>query len=153
MTIPLTPAASTTATFDPALSSQRDHIRLAIGDTDTDAALVADTTIDALLAEYPYTEALALLCDALIAEFGQMPDRYSEQQGIALQWTQRIEAWSRLATLARSGQIKTPGAGTQITRRGVALGMLHTQRYLGRDRRHVADLDIPYRTSRDFRSD
>ena len=113
------PSAIPPATFDPALATSRDYIRLALGDTDTSAPLLVDDTIDAALVEYSYNEALAILADALITEYGQMPDRYSEDQGIALQWTQRIAAWERIATLARTGQIQIPGA--HLTRPGIAL--------------------------------
>jgi hypothetical protein len=119
----------TGATYDPTLPTDRDHIRLALGDTDTAAPLIIDSTIDAMLLEYAYLEALALLADALIAEFGQMPDRYSDQQGVALQWTGRLESWARVATNARTGKIAAPGTGRTLTRRGIALAQTDMQRY------------------------
>lgn len=116
-------------TFDPALPTNRDHIRLALGDTDINAPMLSDDTIDTALAGYSYSQALAILADALIAEYGQMPDRYSEDQGLSLQWTQRIAAWQRIAELARAGAVRTPDQ-QQLTRRGIALELTTAQETL-----------------------
>jgi hypothetical protein len=101
---------SMAATFDPSLSTLKDHIRLAIGDTDTTAAMLADETIAALLAAHTYPEALAQCCDALVTRYGQRPDEYAESGGVKITWGERCKRWSELADNARAGKIKTPTA-------------------------------------------
>jgi hypothetical protein len=97
-----------TATYNPTLASITDHIRLALGDTDTTAALLADETIQAKLNAFGYQEALAQLAEALVAQFGQKPSEYSEDGGLRLKWTERISAWQKIADDARAGKIAAP---------------------------------------------
>ncbi len=115
------------ATFDPALSTLKDHIRLALGDKDTASPLLADETIAAKLSAFSYCEALAQLAEALIAEFGQRPDDYSETGGIHVKWGERIDAWRRIAEAARNGEIATPDTATRTTRHRAAIQELSRQ--------------------------
>jgi hypothetical protein len=110
------------ATFDPTLPTQRDHIRLAIGDKhnngtagDITNPLLQDEIIDAKLAMFGYPESLAQLCESLIAEYGQRPDEYSESGGVRIKWGARIAAWQKIADNARAGKIKTPGTYKPVT--------------------------------------
>lgn len=119
-----------TATYDPALPTLKDSIRLALGDTDMTEPLLLDATILAKLGLFPYNEALAQLAEALIAEFGQKPDEYSEDRGIRLKWTQRMNAWQRVIDAARSGQIMAPTA-TRTSRAAGAVGQLNTPSMTG----------------------
>lgn len=120
-TLDLTPTSG--ATFDPTLAASLDHIRLALGDTDTTDPMILDSTITAALAEYSYATALALLADALVAKYGQMPDKYSEDKGVSMQWTQRLKAWERVAALARSGAISDPAGTTDTAGRFIAVDL------------------------------
>lgn len=113
--------------FDPALLTPRDHVRLLLGDTDTTNILLADSTIDAMLAAMPYRYAVAQLAEALITQFGQMPDSYSEASGTTLRWSERIAAWKLLSANARLGKLEEPGA-TAVPRGCAALRVLRVQR-------------------------
>lgn len=109
-----------TATFDASLGSLTDHIRLALGDTDTDAPLLQDETIAAKLAALPYCEALAQLADGLATEFAQRPDQYEESGGVQITWSERVTAWQKLAADARAGKI-VPPTTSRISRPRIAL--------------------------------
>lgn len=126
-----------TSTFDPSLSATKDHIRLALGDTDTSSPLLADETINAKLASFPYSEALAQLAEALISQFGQKPDEYSESGGVRLKWSSRIDAWRSLVEAARAGDIPDPGP-TRIARSGAAVGETTKQAMTPSTRRTVS---------------
>ncbi len=93
------------ATFDPALSSMRDKIRLLLGDTDTENALLQDATIDAALVDYSYRKAVILLAQSLIAIAGQQPSDYSESGGVTLRWADRVAGWRSVIELVRRGDI------------------------------------------------
>jgi hypothetical protein len=108
-------------TFDPALPTLRDHIRLALGDTDATAGLVADATIDAKLGLFGYCEALAQLAEGLVSRFGQSPSEYGESGGVKFAWAERIDAWRDLVKAARSGAIRPP-TSTRVARPGIAIG-------------------------------
>jgi hypothetical protein len=105
--ISITSVASS-GTFDPSLPTYRDHARLLLGDTDTTAVLLADSTIDAKLALFPYPEAVAQLALSLIALYGQKPDQYGEQGGVQVRWGERINAWRQIVDDARNGNIADP---------------------------------------------
>ena len=115
-----------TATYDASLTELKDYIRLALGDTAVATALLADETIEAMLAAHPYGEALAQLAEGLIAEYGQRPDEYSESGGVRLTWGERIEAWRRIADDARAGKIEPP-TSTRLARPGMAVQELTKQ--------------------------
>lgn len=118
------------ATFDPSLAAPRDHIRLALGDKHDNATsgavtapLLQDEVIDAKLAAFSYAEALAQLAEALVTQFAQDPDKYAESGGLKLEWTERIRAWTELASRARAGLIVAPS--TRRTSRGTgAVGVM-----------------------------
>ncbi|MEN6583051.1 MAG: hypothetical protein ABFD54_11425 [Armatimonadota bacterium] len=119
-----------TATYDPTLPTLRDHIRLALGDTDTTNPLVQDETINAKLTTCGYCEALAQLAEALASEFAQRPDSYAESGGLTVKWGERVQAWQDLADSARSGKITPPyttGSGGVASRTRAAVGKMHVQ--------------------------
>lgn len=113
-------------TFDPALPTLRDHIRLALGDTDVTAGLVADATIDTKLGLFGYSEALAQLAEGLISSFGQRPSKYGESGGVTIEWAGRIDAWKELVKAARSGQVVVPTT-TRVARAGMAIAQTTAQ--------------------------
>lgn len=101
-----------TATFNPALSTLKDHIRLALGDVDAAAMLLLDETILAKLAAVGYGEALAQCAEALLVLLATEPDVYEEHGGvhvgIHVEFRQRIPALQQLIHAARSGKIHPP---------------------------------------------
>ena len=115
------------ATFDPALSSKRDEVRLWLGDYHTNAAAgpvadayLQDATIDAKLAAYPFNEATAQLANALISKYANKPDEYEEGNSLKLQWHNRLASWKETVSEARKA-----GAAPALTfRPGIAIGRL-----------------------------
>lgn len=128
-----------TATFDISLASKRDHIRLALGDIDASSPLLVDETIDAKLSAFSYLEALAQLAEALVAQFGQRPDEYSESGGLSIKWGERIAAWRKLAEDARSGKIEAPTTA-KTQRYGAAVKQLNLQSQTGGTPRTIANI-------------
>ena len=106
------------ATFDPALPTLKDHIRLTIGDRGPDTWLLTNETIQAKLDTLPYPEALAQLAEGLAAEFAQNPSSYSESGSMSISWGERVKTWLAIADRARSGKIKTPALSTSRIPRG-----------------------------------
>ena len=110
-------------TYDPSLSSWRDHARLALGDVDPASGLLQDETIEAKLEEFGYLEAVAQLADGLAVLASQDPTKYAEGSvGLSAEWTERVQAWRKLADDCRSGRIAVP-VGSQL-RSGIAVGEL-----------------------------
>ena len=66
-----------TWSFSDSLTSDRDKVRLRIGDTDTNEQLLSNETIDALLTEHSSDIALCSVasCRAIIAQFSRHLDR------------------------------------------------------------------------------
>lgn len=115
------------ATFDPALGTPLDHIRLALGDHHSDSVagpvtdpLLLDAVIQAKVDALGYVEALAQLAESLAARFAQQPDEYSESGGLRFKWSERVTQWLELARRARSGQISIPGQA-RVYRPGAAV--------------------------------
>jgi hypothetical protein len=111
----------------------KDHIRLALGDRhnlgisgNVTTPLLQDEVIEAKLAVFTYQEALAQLAEALVAEYGQKPDEYSESGGIRIKWGQRVKAWQAIADSARAGDISAPGT-VQISRPRAAVQETNAQ--------------------------
>lgn len=96
------------ATYDLTLPTDKDHIRLALGDIDTDNPLLQDETILVKLQSFGYREALAQLAEGLASQYAQMPDSFTDD-GMQLTWRERISNWQSLAKSAR--QIVTPPSG------------------------------------------
>jgi len=96
------------ATFDPALPTRKDYLRLALGDMDVSTALVADETIAALLTALGFAGALAHLAESLALQYAQRPSQVGERDGLTQQWADRVSAWRELADKARAGLIADP---------------------------------------------
>ncbi len=119
---------STTATFDPTLPTQKDHIRVALGDRHNDDAagavtdpLLTDAVINAKIDALGYLDALADLAEGLAAEKAQEPDEFQESSGgLKMKWSERVKYWLNLADRCRKGQIKVPGV-TRSTQYGIAV--------------------------------
>ena len=126
------------AIFDPSLPTQKDHIRLALGDkhslstsSDVTEPLLQDETIQAKIDSFGYSEALAQLADGLASEYAQVPDRFAETGGVSFSWSERVKNWRELAKLARSGNMVPPGVtatSKKIYRPGPASGTLTNPR-------------------------
>lgn len=91
------------ATFNAALSSQRDRLRFALGDTDTEAPLLPDETYDAALEQQgSYPLAGALLAEALAARYAQEPDSVAISGELTVSWRVRVQTWLGLAAKWRA---------------------------------------------------
>ena len=113
------------ATYDAALPTAKDRVRLLLGDVPDDgtsgtieSALLQDDTIEAMLAQYPYNEAARQLAMGLIARFAGEPDKYEEGNGLRLEWRNRLEAWRALMKELRTAQ------PSSAVRSGAAVGQL-----------------------------
>lgn len=111
--------------FDPALGSWRDHLRLALGDTTQGQHFLENETYDAKLAAFGYSEALAQCAEALVSRFSQEPDRYAEGgSGLDLTWSSRLDGWKRLIESCRSGKTLEPHSGASVGSESVIVGEL-----------------------------
>ena len=109
------------ATFNPALSTERDEARLRLGDTDTEHALRDDATYDALISKYGLEGAVTLLAQGLVAEYGQYPTR-TDENGVTLDFTERLTAWRFIVSQAGRAPAPlvflaetAPGAGASVS--------------------------------------
>lgn len=96
------------ANYDPTLviNPPRDRARQLLGDTGEDPAgvfLLQDETILALLALFPFSEAVAELAEGLATRFAQQPDEYNDEGGTKVSWKKRVDQWNLLAMTRRSG--------------------------------------------------
>lgn len=92
------------ATYNPSLATPTDRMRLALGDTNTDAPLRPDDTYAAMLAHHGGDERKAKieLADGLVTQYAQMPSRLElAGDGGAAEWKDRLGAWSSLAKRLR----------------------------------------------------
>jgi len=86
------------ATFNPALTSNRDWLRFRLGDRDTTAPLFPDATYDAVLvAAGSITAALQTLAAALIAEYSRKPEVVDITGALKAEWKSRLATWQALA--------------------------------------------------------
>jgi hypothetical protein len=77
-------------------NSDRDKVRLLVGDTDSDNQLVSDETIDwALTREGNFFQASALVADIIAAEQARNPDKTIRD--LSVSFSQRIENYRQLA--------------------------------------------------------
>ncbi len=93
--------------FNPSLSTARDRVRLAVGDTGSTPLMPGgETTYDALIAAAS-SEAAAVTASAraLAAYYATQPDSISSS-GESLSWRERVSQWNRIG--AGGGGV-TPG--------------------------------------------
>jgi hypothetical protein len=72
---------------------------------DVPDALVQDELIDSMLNQVGFRECVAMLADYLAVRFSQVPDSYSEPDGISVSWSERVAAWRTLAKKMRMGEV------------------------------------------------
>jgi hypothetical protein len=83
-------------TYDPALSTVRDRMRLRLGDVES-AELYPNATYDALLALWTTEDrALYELAKALIVRYAQQPDDVSITGAGTFKWAERLATWRAL---------------------------------------------------------
>jgi hypothetical protein len=99
------------ATYDATLTTAKDRARLLLGDVpDTGISgtiaspLLQDETIEAMLEQFPYNEAVRQLAMSLIARFSAEPDSYEEGNGVKLSWRSRLEGWRSLLKELKAAQ-------------------------------------------------
>lgn len=108
--------------YDATLATDRDKVRFNTGDTLTNTIL-ADDTIDALLAAMSFERAVRGAARAMIAVLSKRPDEIAESGGVSQKWKERIPALQDLAdgktaivfgtgafSAPMSGQIELEGA-------------------------------------------
>lgn len=88
--------------YDDRLSTERDRIRFALGDTDDPNWLFADATIDAVLVSEGSVDAAVLyLARGLIARFAQQPVVITAQ-GETQDYRDRLTTWQRIVDTAEA---------------------------------------------------
>lgn len=82
--------------FNPSLSTDRDWVRLRIGDTDASWPLLQDDTIDAILAAHGNDRLRAALAcaRAIVAQLARQAD--TDNTGLSVRASQRAEAYRKL---------------------------------------------------------
>jgi hypothetical protein len=104
--------------YDNTLFTALDRVRHALGDTDIDAPLRDDDTIEAVLilaggtpdatvVTEAETIAIIDLASALAVEYARKPDSYSKSGGISVTWRERVKAWQTLASTLRTSLVTT----------------------------------------------
>lgn len=89
-----------TFSFDPALPSAKDRIRLILGDF-TAPGLRQDETLNAAITAHGEAEATARLAEGLAAEFAQRPDSIGGD-GQSISWRDRVKTWLEVASRMRA---------------------------------------------------
>lgn len=84
-------------TYDSSLSTARDRIRLAVGDTDATNPLRWDETIDALLTLHGEATATALIARSLANQYAQEPSNTTLPGGLTVSYSDRVKSWLSLA--------------------------------------------------------
>ena len=90
-------------TYDPALPTTRDKIRLLVGDTDTTAELLPDATYDAAIAAYGETWKLAAaeMAEAVAVAIERQVSSFSAGGEITVGWSDRTRTLRALAVRLR----------------------------------------------------
>lgn len=103
--------------FDLALPSAKDRIRLMLGDT-VAPGLRQDETIDQMIVAHGEAEATARLAEGLAAEYGQKPDSVG-LSGDTYSWRERVKTWLELARRMRAiGAAAVSGSISAAATRG-----------------------------------
>ena len=102
-------------TYDEALPTARDRIRLSLGDTDGLDPLLQDETIDAAFDQYEplgdTAEAIttAFLARSLAARFGRSPSSLAIPGGPTLSYGDRVKSWLETANKMEAAAGRSPG--------------------------------------------
>ena len=99
--------------YDPTLSTPKDHVRLLLGDNGVDGGsyLLQDEEINANVTALGFNLAVAQLAESLATRFAQYPDETDTAGGTRLSWRTRVSAWQTLAKTMR-----TQGASADPTK-------------------------------------
>lgn len=107
--------------YDPTLSTDRDKVRLYLGDTDVTSEQVKDTEIDAMLLVYADPMACAAaFADSLAARYARRVD--TTVDGLSVSWSQRASAFRDLAERLRNQVAGGVGAIGLPLVTGVSIG-------------------------------
>lgn len=99
------------ATFDPTLKTEKDWVRLTIGDTDTDNPTLDDATIDALLRQEPNKWfAAATAAEAAFTKWQQDGDGLVSKTVGALSITRESGTSASQAYLGHVRELRARGA-------------------------------------------
>lgn len=91
------------ATYNPAdLSDLLNRARFELGDTDLDDAILDDAEITQSIELFGYSEGVAKCAGTCIVRVSQSPDKYKDEGGIDVSWSDRISEWRNLAKRLRS---------------------------------------------------
>jgi len=94
--------------YDPTLPTDKDVVRLYLGDT-TSPELLTDAQIEAVLALYPsnISAAISVLAQSLVTRFAQQPTSITLPSGLSISYAERIKAWAALAANGGAAGIST----------------------------------------------
>jgi len=103
--------------FHPDLDRPLDHVRLIIGDIgkgdNPKKFLRANQTIIALLAApISFNGVLVTLLTGLIGEFAIEATRLDQENGLNVEWKDRLASWETLLSSAKKGEIPDPTGKT-----------------------------------------
>lgn len=112
-----------TWTFDPALSTARDKVRLALGDTDTNDQQIPDESIAAMLAAYgdDVGAASVALAESLAAKYARLASDISVD-GASFDYSALVENYRQIATRLRVAGGEGSGALGDPNVSGVSQG-------------------------------
>lgn len=108
------------ASFDPTLSTEKDDIRLRLGDTASPFYLL-DATINAKLNQYGFDEACAQLAEGLASYFAQQA-MLVVQRNLRRQYTNRSEFYLTLAKDIRNNLAQVAGESVPAAFNGQMAG-------------------------------
>lgn len=110
--------------YDPALSTPKDHARLMLGDNGADGGvyLLQDEEINGVLGNVTFSMGVAILAEGLAVRFAQFPDEVDPKEGTGLKWRARVTAWQDLAKRMREEGMDP--TRTRPMRRAAAVGTI-----------------------------
>jgi hypothetical protein len=126
------------ATFNELLPTERDRLRLLLGDTNLAAPLYSDEAYDAELVAAGTMEGAGLtLARGLVAKYGQMPDSISISGEFSISWKARIAVWNELIA-AWGGSAGATGLSSGFLSVAATRGAIYRPEYVSDERRQYA---------------
>lgn len=113
---------SSLATFNPALATERDKMRIEIGDTEMSRAIFQDATIDSMLTAYSFKDAAIRLCESAALKFAQMPDEVSEAGEVTYSYKERAATFMAKAAVLRKTDEPPPAQNYAPMETGALMG-------------------------------
>jgi hypothetical protein len=99
-------------TYDEALPTDRDKVRMVLADTDSENFLVSDAHIDAVLTwKGSLSGAVIALAGELIAEFARQPVR-TGSGGESVDYGDRLKSWQLIIEQAKEDGAAASGSNT-----------------------------------------